>query len=150
MPPPSRASRSTEGVGGRGPLGFFFGRSLRFGGGRGGLGASSSSEELSPSKGARGASASPLVPVLHLTTTRRRKGGAGRAFFAEAAFRVTGRASSDESLSRMDLAFFFFAEAGAALARCAGAGAAARVPAPPRLGRRRGASRRGAVLILRR
>ena len=52
------------------------------------------------------------------------KGGAGRAFFAGGGF-VVGRASSDESLSRMDLAFFFFAEAGAAAGAGAGAGAAA-------------------------
>ena len=62
------------------------------------------------------------------------KGGAGRAFFAGGGF--VGRASSsDESLSRMDLAFFFFAEAGAAAGAGAGAGAAApAAAAPPRLG----------------
>ena len=61
------------------------------------------------------------------------KGGAGRAFFAGGGF-VVGRASSDESLSRMDLAFFFFAEAGAG----AGAGAAA----PAALRRRASAAAR--------
>ena len=60
------------------------------------------------------------------------KGGAGRAFFAG----LAGRASSDESLSRMDLAFFFFEEAGAA----AGAGAGADDETPAALRRRASAA----------
>ena len=132
MPPPSSASRSGGGVGGRGPFGFFFGRSLRFGGGLGG-GASSSSEELSPSKGAGGL----RFAFGAGASSDDDSGGAGRAFFAGGGFEG-GRASSDESLSRMDRAFFFFAEVGAA----AGAGAGAGAAAPAALRRRASAAAR--------
>ena len=147
MPPPSRASRSGGGVGGRGPWASSSGAPCA-------SGAVLVEEPRlrrrndSPSKGA-GASASPSAPVLHPTTTLHQKAAPGGPSSGSG---FGGRASSsDESLSRMDLAFFFFAEAGAGAGR-AGAGAAApaalRVLAAPR--RRRGASRRGAVLIQRR